>query len=333
MTPPLAGTARSLDPQVPSSARPTVRRPRRVSGPARSADRRSPPIGRSTTVGASVALPRPGIALPKQPPRRSNSPARRRAAPRSTQNPGIALRAVDAFERFDSSALLDRLIRGRVWIGLLAFALIGIVAMQLVVLELNTGVGRTLQREALLQRENAQLNIEDSVYSAEDRVAPLAAAAGMTFAPSGTVHFVTASDDDVARAAAALSSARQASSGGHSETVGATVGETGTSPATTEQSTAATSEATGSAEGSSSSSSSVGSESAAQSSEAAAGAGSGSSASASAASPSTTPSPVATTPPSSAGEQATGGSSSSRVAAAPTSTSGPGGGTQAGSRE
>ena len=83
--------------------------------------------------------------------------------------------------------------------------------MQLLVLKLNTGIGRTLGHVATLQRENAQLNIEDSMYSSENRVAPLATAAGMTLAPAGTVHFVTASMTDISRAAAALSTAAQAS--------------------------------------------------------------------------------------------------------------------------
>jgi hypothetical protein len=112
-------------------------------------------------------------------------------------------------EDISASALLDRLIRGRAWIGLLAFALIGIVAMQLLVLELNTGVGRTLGRIATLQRQNAQLGIEDSTYSAENKVAPLAAAAGMTLAAPGAVHFVVASPGDFSRAAGALSTAIQ----------------------------------------------------------------------------------------------------------------------------
>ena len=49
--------------------------------------------------------------------------------------------------------------------------------MQLLVLKLNTGIGRTLGHVATLQRENAQLNIEDSMYSSENRVAPFATAA------------------------------------------------------------------------------------------------------------------------------------------------------------
>jgi cell division protein FtsL len=164
--------------------------------------------------------------------------------------PGIALRAIDAVEGISSSAVLDRLIRGRVWIGLLAFALIGIVAMQLLVLELNTGIGRTLARVATLQRENAQLGIEDSTYSAESRIAPLAASAGMTLAPVGTIHFVAASPADVSRAAAALSTTVQAPASGQSGSAGTTSGEAATSSATTSPSTAATGETAGSTESS-----------------------------------------------------------------------------------
>jgi hypothetical protein len=142
-------------------------------------------------------------------PRRISGPARpARPAPRTTartDDHGLALRAIGAYERVSDNALLDRLVRGRLWIGLLAFALIGIVAMQLMVLKLNTGIGATLAREAALQRSNAQLGIEAATGSGEGRIEPLAAATGMTFAPSGSVHFVASSPtSDISRAAAAL---------------------------------------------------------------------------------------------------------------------------------
>jgi hypothetical protein len=157
---------------------------------------------------AAEALPRRRSAPRRAPvrhPRRVSGPARpARPAPR-TENHGLALRAIGAYERVCDSALLDRLVRGRLWIGLLAFALIGIVAMQLMVLKLNTGIGATLAREAALQRSNAQLGIEAATGSGEGRIEPLAAATGMTFAPSGSVHFVAASPgSDIARAAAVL---------------------------------------------------------------------------------------------------------------------------------
>jgi hypothetical protein len=247
MTPPATAAARSADRSTAGSRRSAVRHPRRISGPVRPA--------RSATV-AAAAIPAPGITLPRRRPVRPAKPRRRPARKtthRSAQGaPGIALRAVGAFENVSSSAVLDRLIRGRIWIGLLAFALIGMVAMQLLVLELNTGIGRKLGRVATLQRQNAQLGIEDSMYTAEGRVAPLAAAAGMTLAPAGTIHFVTASPGDAARAATALSTSVQAPASGMSGSTG-TEAETTKSPSLPSQSTAAA-ETTGSGESSASTS-------------------------------------------------------------------------------
>ncbi len=314
MTPPAAGAIRSVDLKAPpKSPRVTPRHPRRVSGPARPSARAS--SGTSRTA-AAMALPAPGVALPTRRPKRTSAPSRRRARPGSTQNPGIALRTAG---RISASALLDRLIRGRLWIGLLAFALIGIVAMQLVVLKLNTGIGSKLQREALLQRENAELGIENSVYSAENRIAPLAAATGMTFAPAGTVHFVTASPDDLVRAAGALSSGAQASTSTPPEATQAALGETGASSDATSQGTAA------SAEAEASNSTSLGAESADGSSETSPAASPESGTAAASAGPSAAaPASAATAPAEGAGEQASGASAAPAGGA-----SAPAGGAQA----
>jgi hypothetical protein len=204
MTPPTTAAARTVARTVPGTRRAPVRHSRRISGPAGAA-----------RAAAAVAIPAPIIAPPRRrpsrpavEPRRTPSPKRRRS-PQGA--PGIALRAVGAIDGLSRSSVLDRLIRGRAWIGLLAFALIGIVTMQLLVLELNTRIGHTLTRVAQLQRANAQLGIENSTSSTESRIAPSAAATGMTLAPIGTVHFVAASPADIGRAATALSAAIQAS--------------------------------------------------------------------------------------------------------------------------
>ena len=162
------------------------------------------------SVGRAAPLPRRAPA-PRRAPGRAPTRPRRVSGPARPDNAARAARPVRGAARAAPrpGALLDRLIRGRLWIGLLAFSLIGIVAMQMVVLKLNTNIGRTLTRAATLQRENAQLGIEDSTYSAETRVAPLAAAAGMTLAPPGSVHFVQTAQADLARAAAVLSQSIQ----------------------------------------------------------------------------------------------------------------------------
>jgi hypothetical protein len=326
VTPSRTAAARSTHRSASGSRRSTVRHPRRISGPAQAAS-----AGRISAATAAIALPAPGIALPAR--RSANKTARR-----SVQGaPGIALRAVDAFEGLSSSAVLDKLIRGRAWIGLLAFALIGIVTMQLLVLKLNTGIGRTLGHVAQLQRENAQLGIEDSTYSAESRVAPLAGASGMTLAPAGTMHFVASSKADIAHAAAALSAAVQSSAsgvlgsseGGSSESESSTTTSSeASSSAATQQSSTSTIETPSSSEANSSS------EGASKSSEASSTVGSGQGSPASGSSPPATPASPEAGSPSGAGAEATGASSApSGGSASGTETGGSGGVTQAGSRE
>jgi cell division protein FtsL len=107
--------------------------------------------------------------------------------------------------------LLDRLIRGRAWIGLVAFALIGIVTLQLGLLKLNGGIGRAIEHEALLQRENATLSIENSELSAGTRVQTGAAKLGMASVPVGAVRFLsTGGHGTTGKAAAALAGAAHA---------------------------------------------------------------------------------------------------------------------------
>jgi hypothetical protein len=110
------------------------------------------------------------------------------------------------------SALADRLgnrrsLSGRTWIALVAFALIGIVTMQLGLLKLNAGIGRALEHQALLQRENAALSIENSELDAGNRIESQAGRIGMTLVPSGALRFLTAhARSDASRGAAALRS-------------------------------------------------------------------------------------------------------------------------------
>jgi hypothetical protein len=156
------------------------------------------------------------------------------------------VRAIGLYERVCDSVLLDRLVRGRLWIGLLAFSLIGLVAMQLLVLRLNNGIGATLERAAALQRANAQLGIEAATGTGEGRVAPLAAATGMVFAPPGSVHFVASSPtSDVSRAAAVLAAPIQpheyVASGAEQAPVGSTEAGSG-------EASSASGEATGAGE-------------------------------------------------------------------------------------
>jgi cell division protein FtsL len=107
--------------------------------------------------------------------------------------------------------LLDRLIGGRAWIVVIAFALIGIVAMQLWVVKLGVGIGRALEHTQLLQQENSTLASEDSALSSAERIERLALAKGMVPASPAVLHFDTLRGPlDARLAAAALAKPIQA---------------------------------------------------------------------------------------------------------------------------
>ncbi|HXR29227.1 MAG TPA: hypothetical protein VN772_06575, partial [Solirubrobacteraceae bacterium] len=178
-------------------------------------------------------------------PRRVSGPARpargvrerpRRAAAQGRRPLVLALPA--ALDTLAGHRLLGRLIAGKAWIAVVAFALIGIVTLQLALLQLNTSIGRALVREGNLQRENAALSIENSEMAAGDRVESRAAQLGMELVPAGALRFLTAHPrSDAAHAAGALSATVQPSgTGGERPAAGA---EAQTGAGTSSQSAAA----------------------------------------------------------------------------------------------
>ncbi len=133
--------------------------------------------------------------------------------------------------------LLDRLIGGRAWIAVIAFALIGIVGMQLWVVKLGVGIGRAVEHTQLLQQENSVLSAEDSALSSGERVERLALAKGMVPASPAALHFDTLRGPlDARLAAAALAKPIQAPVGGSTAAGGAASTEASASTAGTEAS-------------------------------------------------------------------------------------------------
>jgi hypothetical protein len=134
----------------------------------------------------------------------------------------VALRLAGALASLSRHRVLDRLIGGRTWIAFVAFALIGIVTMQLGLLKLNGGIGRALEHEALLQRENAALSVEDSELASGYTVRSRAARLGMEIAPlPGLLFLAVRPGVDPTRAATALATSAQ-SAAGTSEAASAT---------------------------------------------------------------------------------------------------------------
>jgi cell division protein FtsL len=98
---------------------------------------------------------------------------------------------------------VDRAIGGRWSIAVIAFALIGIVTLQLGLLKLNVGVGRSLERERTLERENATLGIENAELASPERIRQLASRLGMSSVALTQLRFLRASHGDGAAAGAA----------------------------------------------------------------------------------------------------------------------------------
>lgn len=153
-----------------------------------------------TPPAAAAARTRSRRAAP--PPRRVSGPVRGRPAV-AAGPPPLALRLGGVVQGLAEHRLLDRVIRGRAWIAIVAVGLIGIVFMQVSMLRMNAGIGRAVERAAKLERDNAAIRASISELSAGDRIAAEAAQLGFVVAP-GTARFLDARQADVGRAVAAM---------------------------------------------------------------------------------------------------------------------------------
>ena len=143
-----------------------------------------------------TATLRGGATIPR---RRSGPAPRRKQSTESFAALGrFAMRVPDA-------RVLDRLIRGRLWIGLIAGALVTLVFMQVSLLKLNTGISADMLTSQGLERQNAELRASVSSLDSGQRIQDLAAARGMVMPDDGQLRFLTAGPPgDGARAAHAI---------------------------------------------------------------------------------------------------------------------------------
>jgi cell division protein FtsL len=147
----------------------------------------------------AVVAPAPLVA-PRPRPRTHPAPRPQRLAYGGV---AIASRMAGVAVDVSASRLMDRLARSRVWIGLIAFVLIGLVAMQVSLLKLNAGIGRAVETVSTLERSNAALRSEVSRLSAGERIASLAASKDLVMPAPADVTYLRGRDSsgDAARAA------------------------------------------------------------------------------------------------------------------------------------
>jgi cell division protein FtsB len=178
------------------------------------------------TATAAPARPLPRHRPAPVAPRRRSGPA----APRRAPERALAPRLGRAAMRVGDARLLDRLVRGRAWIALVAVALMGLVAMQVSLLKLNAGISRAVTSADTLERQNATLRASISELDSGRRVQAAAARLGMVMPAAGDVRFLDARQADARRAAAAIRAPTPGTTA--PATTAATPGVTATAPAT-----------------------------------------------------------------------------------------------------
>lgn len=174
MTPPGANGATVRRPIAPHV-------PRRISGPA------NPPA--------------PARRGDHRPPPRATTPNRIRrrrwliALPRLAGQFAVAL---------PESRALDRLIRGRAWIALIATALVGIVYLQVSLLGMNQQITHDVSAAQSLEAQNTVLQSQIAQAAAGGRIQDVAARAGMVMPPAMWSSYDAVRRGDAARAAASI---------------------------------------------------------------------------------------------------------------------------------
>ncbi len=130
------------------------------------------------------------------PSRRMSGPVGRvGGGPIAVPVPAPRFGSTGAFERLRAlpdHRMVDRLLRGRVWIWLIGLMLGGIVAMQVSRLKLNSGISRAVTTAGTLERANADLETEVARLSSGERIQSTAADEGMVAPPAGDVAYLTA---------------------------------------------------------------------------------------------------------------------------------------------
>jgi hypothetical protein len=121
--------------------------------------------------------------------RRVSGPSRPRAVP------AAALPAPSVLARLRTlpdQRVVDRLLRGRLCIWVIAAMLGGIVAMQVSLLRMNAGISRGVISATTLERQNSDLEASIARLTAGDRVRVAAVRDGMIDPPAGDTRFLEA---------------------------------------------------------------------------------------------------------------------------------------------
>jgi len=99
-------------------------------------------------------------------------------------------------------AVLDTLLRGQGWIGLIFVLLAGIVFFNVDLLQLNREIASTTERASEVGRTNARLRLELARLGSSERIQRAAASRGLVLPAPGEVRYLQANPGSDARNAA-----------------------------------------------------------------------------------------------------------------------------------
>jgi cell division protein FtsL len=191
-TPRAAATAPARAPRKTSHPAPAPARTRPRTAPAR---RKSGPAQHT----AAPSRTAPKRTAPKRAPSRA-TPKRTapgRTTPRPQPVPGALRRALLA----RGKVLLDRLLRGRLWVVCVGALLAGIVFLNVGLLQLNDQIARSDRKAAALGRENSDLRLRLAKLDSTERIQQLAEARGFVMPAPGAVRYVRSRPGDARNAA------------------------------------------------------------------------------------------------------------------------------------
>ncbi|HET6549657.1 MAG TPA: hypothetical protein VFG79_14425, partial [Solirubrobacter sp.] len=109
--------------------------------------------------------------------------------------------AFEKLSRLPDHRVVDRLLRGRACIWVIGIMLGGIVAMQVSLLRLNSGISRAVQTQDTLVRKTAALQGEIAESTSGEKIRTGAADLNMVDPPAGDVRYLKAHPGDADRAA------------------------------------------------------------------------------------------------------------------------------------
>ena len=134
-----------------------------------------------------------------RPARRKSGPVPRPAAPpRRQKQQSLVVRLVHG----RAAGVLDGLLRGRAWIVLVGVLLVGIVFLNVSVLQLNRGIARTDAQSAALERANSGLRGRVARLDSAERIQSVAQQHGFVMPQPGDITYLTPNPRADARLAA-----------------------------------------------------------------------------------------------------------------------------------